>query len=160
MVMLFPVAPTTTLPTPSHYVLPSALVLGPLLWSILANLLSLLQVLGSVLGSTPVCTSLRHCPLQQSLTSPLLQVSAHNQRFLPYTHVTQLYSREMGPERAQSIPGRVVKLRSFTVSSGKPGCGSHSALLGQGQVSTIYSKYQAYHVCQSTPHYPRTAALH
>lgn len=85
-----------------------------------------------------------------------------------YTHVTQLYSREMGPERAKSPPRHqpkthsrlgswmVVELRPFTVSSGKPGCGSHSALLGQGQVSTIYSKYQEYHVCQPTTHYPRT----
>ena len=54
MVMLFPAASTTTLPTPSHHAPPSSPVPGPLLWSIWPDLLSPLQAL----GSTAVCTSL------------------------------------------------------------------------------------------------------
>lgn len=101
MVMLFPVALTTTLPTPSHHVLPSALVLGPLLWSIWANLLSLLQVLGSVLGSMPVCTSLKTLPIA---AFPHISVASglSSQSEIPSIYPCYpLYRREMGPERAQ-----------------------------------------------------------
>lgn len=165
MVMLFPAASTTTLPTPSHHAPPSSPVPGPLLWSIWPDLLSPLQAL----GSTPVCTSLNALP---TTATPHMSVASglSSQSETPSsTPMLPNFTVGKWVQRGQSPPPRhqpkthsrlgswmVVELRPFTVSSGKPGCGSHSALLGQGQVSTIYSKYQEYHVCQPTTHYPRT----
>lgn len=83
MVMLFPVAPTTTLPTPSHHVLPRTLDSGLLLWSIWANLLSLLQVLGSVLGSTPVCASLKILPITASPHISVASITIINSFHIP-----------------------------------------------------------------------------
>lgn len=79
MVMLFPAASTTTLPTPSHHAPPSSPVPGPLLWSIGQTCFPLSKPWAQP-QSVPASM---HYPLQQPLTSLLLQVSAHSQRLLP-----------------------------------------------------------------------------
>lgn len=96
VVMLLAAASTTVL-TSSQSAPPSPLVPGPLQASTcFPNRLQ-------ALGSTPVDGSPGALPITASSRSLLLQVSAHRGSF-QYTHVTQLYSREVGPERPKLSP--------------------------------------------------------